>query len=76
MDFDGLGGMAHIIEDTAKFGKFRVLDTLANGPLGNIMVNLKHPTMESGSFRGFVVYSAFSGRKFLKRLVLTIRCSS
>ena len=43
VDFDGLGGMAHIIEDTAKFGKFRVLDTLANGPLGNIMVNLKHP---------------------------------
>ena len=43
MDFDGLGGMAHIIEDTAKFGKFRVLDTLANGPLGNIMVNLKNP---------------------------------
>lgn len=41
IDFDGLGGLAHIIEDTAKFGKFRVLEALAGGPLCNVMFNLK-----------------------------------
>ena len=35
--------MAHIIEDTLKFGKYRALETLAGGPLGNIVVNLKKP---------------------------------
>jgi|ERR1719469_471506 len=33
VDFDGMGGLAHIIEDTAKFGKYRVLEALAGGPL-------------------------------------------
>lgn len=41
VDFDGVGGLAHLIEDTAKFGKYRALETLAGGPLGNVMVNLK-----------------------------------
>ena len=43
IDFDGLGGIAHIIEDTLKFGKLRALETLAGGPLGNVVVNLKKP---------------------------------
>ena len=43
VDFEGVGGLAHIVEDTAKFGKFRILETLAAGPLGNVIVNLKQP---------------------------------
>mmetsp|Transcript_7436 Transcript_7436/g.8605 ORF Transcript_7436/g.8605 Transcript_7436/m.8605 type:complete len:88 (-) Transcript_7436:27-290(-) len=43
IDFDGMGGIAHVIEDTLKFGKFRILDALAGGPLGNVMFNLKQP---------------------------------
>ena len=43
MDFDGLGGMAHLIEDTLKFGRHRALETLAGGPLGNVVINLKQP---------------------------------
>ena len=35
--------MAHIIEDSLKFGKFKALETLAAGPLGNVVVNLKQP---------------------------------
>ena len=41
VDFDGLGGMAHIIEDSAKFGKYKALETVANGPLGLVMFNIK-----------------------------------
>ena len=41
VDFDGLGGMAHIIEDSAKFGKYKALGTLASGPLGLVMYNIK-----------------------------------
>ena len=43
VDFEGQGGIAHIIEDTAKFGKYRALETVAGGPLGNVIVNLKQP---------------------------------
>ena len=35
--------MAHIIEDTVRFGRHRALETLAGGPLGNVVVNLKQP---------------------------------
>ena len=41
IDFDGLGGMAHIIEDSNKFGKYKALETIASGPLGLVMYNLK-----------------------------------
>ena len=41
VDFDGLGGIAHIIEDSAKFGKYKALDTVASGPLGLVMFNIK-----------------------------------
>lgn len=43
IDFDGMGGCAHIVEDTLKFGRLRMLETLAGGPLGNVVVNLKQP---------------------------------
>ena len=42
IDFDGLGGIAHVIEDTLKFGRFRALETLAVGPLGHVILNIKH----------------------------------
>ena len=51
IDFDGMGGFAHIIEDTAKFGKFRILEALAGGPLGNVMFNLKQPLRREECFR-------------------------
>jgi len=42
IDFDGIGGFAHIIEDEAKFGKMKALETLSAGPLGNIIKSIKH----------------------------------
>ena len=51
VDFDGQGGMAHIIEDTLKFGKNRMLEILAAGPLGNIVVNLKQPLKSAESHK-------------------------
>jgi hypothetical protein len=41
IDFNGEGGVAHIIEDSIKFTKYKALETLASGPLGIVMVNLR-----------------------------------
>ena len=41
VDYDGQGGIAHIIEDSTKFGKYKALDTVASGPLGLVMYNIK-----------------------------------
>ena len=51
VDFDGMGGMAHLIEDTAKFGKYKILETLAGGPLGNVMFNIKQPLRKEECLR-------------------------
>ena len=51
MDFDGQGGLAHIIEDSAKFGKYKALDTLASGPLGLVMYNIKSTMNREKSFQ-------------------------
>lgn len=51
IDFDGLGGVAHVVEDTLKFGRFRVLEALAGGPLGNVMFNIKQPLRKEECFR-------------------------
>jgi hypothetical protein len=40
---NGEGGVAHLIEDTKKLTKFKVLETLANGPLGITIVNVRQP---------------------------------
>lgn len=41
IDFDGLGGFAHLIEDTAKFDRLKMLEVVASGPLGHVMINLR-----------------------------------
>ena len=41
VDFDGLGGIAKVIEDVKKFGRYRALEALSGACLGNDMVNLK-----------------------------------
>lgn len=41
IDFNGEGGIAHMIEDSSKFTKYKALETLASGPLGIVIVNLK-----------------------------------
>ena len=41
IDFNGEGGVAHLIEDSSKFTKYKALETLASGPLGIVIVNLK-----------------------------------
>lgn len=41
IDLNGEGGVAHLIEDTKKFTKFKALETLANGPLGITIVNVR-----------------------------------
>ena len=41
IDFNGEGGVAHLIEDSSKFTRYKALETLASGPLGIVIVNLK-----------------------------------
>ena len=43
IDLNGEGGIAHLIEDAKKFTKFKALETLANGPLGITIVNVRQP---------------------------------
>ena len=40
-DLDGKGGFAQIIEDFESFGAYKILLTIAEGPLGNVMFSIK-----------------------------------
>ena len=41
IDLNGEGGIAHLIEDTRLFTRYKALETLANGPLGITIVNIR-----------------------------------
>jgi hypothetical protein len=41
VDLNGEGGIAHLIEDSRVFTRFKALETLASGPLGITIVNIK-----------------------------------
>lgn len=43
VDFDGEGGMAHIIENVDKFDRLRLLESVAKGIMGNVLANLRKP---------------------------------
>ena len=43
VDFDGEGGMAHIIENVDKYDRMKLLESVAKGVLGNVLINLSQP---------------------------------
>ena len=43
VDFDGEGGMAHIIENVDKYDRMKLLESVAKGVLGNVLTNLQQP---------------------------------
>lgn len=41
VDFDGQGGVAKVIEDFRKYGRYRVLEAISGACMGNTMVNMQ-----------------------------------
>ena len=47
VDFDGEGGMAHLIENVEKYDRMKLLESVAKGVLGNELTNLHKPLKRS-----------------------------